>query len=224
MREGLIMPKAKYGWIQFLRIFFPAEKAGNMPEIAVVADFVRTFSLYFVVFFHLKTLITIPTIKQGSFLSIKLIFVAGTFLKLPEQPIFVGKWYFLNFFLELYFIFFDEMFHTDTKWQCLNCKRAQFSKNIFFRPKMPENLLFLAFSWDFIISFFWFFTQRCILGMLNTWLAEFDIRDKFFSGRIYRKLPFLQIFIGLFPFILLFNHTKTLSITMSTSSMVQLSI
>ena len=28
---------------------FPAENAGNMPEIAVFADFVRTFSLYFVI-------------------------------------------------------------------------------------------------------------------------------------------------------------------------------
>ena len=132
-----------------------------MPEIAVVADFVRTFSLYFVVFFHLKTLITIPTIKQGSFLSIKLIFVAGTFLKLPEQPIFVGKWYFLNFFLELYFIFFHEIRHTDAKCQCLKCDRARFSKNVFFRPKMPEiceeNRLLGIFSrFHHFISFFSF--------------------------------------------------------------------
>ena len=46
-----------------------------------------------------------------------------------------------------------------------------FSKNVFFRPKMPE---------------------------------------------ICRKSPFLQIFIGLFPYILLFFHTKTLFITMPT--------
>ena len=35
----------------FEKNFFPAENAGNMPEIAVFADFVRTFPLYFVVFF-----------------------------------------------------------------------------------------------------------------------------------------------------------------------------
>ena len=29
---------------------FPTENARNMPEIVVFADFVRTFSLYFVVF------------------------------------------------------------------------------------------------------------------------------------------------------------------------------
>ena len=30
--------------------FFPAENGGNMPEIAIFADFVRTFPLFFVVF------------------------------------------------------------------------------------------------------------------------------------------------------------------------------
>ena len=34
----------------FDKKFFPAENTGNMPEIAVFADFVRTFPLYFVVF------------------------------------------------------------------------------------------------------------------------------------------------------------------------------
>ena len=41
----------------FEKIFFPAENAGNMPEIAVSADFHWTFSLYFVVFFHTNTLL-----------------------------------------------------------------------------------------------------------------------------------------------------------------------
>jgi len=36
----------------FEKNFFPAENAGNMPEIAVFEDFHRTFSLYFVVFSH----------------------------------------------------------------------------------------------------------------------------------------------------------------------------
>ena len=34
----------------FEKKIFPAENAGNMPEIAIFASFVRTFSLYFVVF------------------------------------------------------------------------------------------------------------------------------------------------------------------------------
>ena len=51
----------------FEKNFFPAENTGNMPEIAVFADFVWTFSLYFVVFSLKKTLlITMPTIKHGS--------------------------------------------------------------------------------------------------------------------------------------------------------------
>ena len=32
------------------KYFFPAENSGNMPEITVFANFVRTFSLHFVVF------------------------------------------------------------------------------------------------------------------------------------------------------------------------------
>jgi small-conductance mechanosensitive channel len=35
---------------------FSAENAGNMLEIAVPADFLWTFSTYFVVFFHTKAL------------------------------------------------------------------------------------------------------------------------------------------------------------------------
>ena len=36
---------------------FPAENAGNMLEIAVPADFLLTFSTYFVVLFYTKTLV-----------------------------------------------------------------------------------------------------------------------------------------------------------------------
>ena len=36
--------------------FFPAENTGNMLEIAVSADFLWTFSTYFVVLFHTKVL------------------------------------------------------------------------------------------------------------------------------------------------------------------------
>ena len=69
---------------------------------------------------------------------------------------------FLEFF-EPYSIFFHEIWHTDAKWQCLKCDRARFSKNIFFRPKMPEicrKNRFCAFSRDFIISFLFFCTNR----------------------------------------------------------------
>ena len=45
------MPKT---WLSlfFCEFFFPAENAENIPEIAVFADFHRTFSLYFAVFSH----------------------------------------------------------------------------------------------------------------------------------------------------------------------------
>ena len=38
----------------FQENFFPIEHAGNMPEIAVFADFDQTFSLYFADFFPQK--------------------------------------------------------------------------------------------------------------------------------------------------------------------------
>ena len=41
-------------WLRpiYKKIVFPTENAGNMPKIAVFADFRWTFSLYFVVFSH----------------------------------------------------------------------------------------------------------------------------------------------------------------------------
>ena len=47
-------------------------------------------------------------------------------------------------------------------------------------------------------------------------MAESDFWEKFFSGRKCRKSPFLQILFGLFPYISLFFHLKTLLITMPT--------
>ena len=39
-------------------------------------------------------------------------------------------------------------------------------------------------------------------------MVESDFSEKSFSGQKYRKSPFLQIFIGLFPYILLFFHSN----------------
>ena len=47
-------------------------------------------------------------------------------------------------------------------------------------------------------------------------MAEPDFWERIFSGQKCRKSPFLQIFIGLFPYISLFFHTETLLITMPT--------
>ena len=75
--------------------------------------------------------------------------------------------------------------------------------------KISQKNCFLTFSQDSIIGFFWFFAQRCVLAMSNSW-------EKLFSSWKCRKSPILQIFIKLFPYIPLFFHTKTLLITMPT--------
>ena len=77
---------------------------------------------------------------------------------------------------------------------------------------------FLAFSQNFIISFFWFFAQRCALTMLKTWQSPIFEND-FFRPKmpeICRKSPFLQILFGVFLHISLFFHTKTLLIAIPT--------
>ena len=87
-----------------------------------------------------------PTIKHGSIVN-KTFFEPGTFQKSPEQPIFAGKTVFLEF-LELYFIFFHEILHTDAKWQCLKCEGARFSKTFFPAENagnMPEKPVFWHF-------------------------------------------------------------------------------
>ena len=70
--------------------FFPAENAGNMPEIAVFADFHRTFYLISL-FFHTKTLlITMSTIKHGSIVN-KTDFCSWNFLKIAGTADFRRK-------------------------------------------------------------------------------------------------------------------------------------
>ena len=112
----------------------------KIPEICRNSPFLQIFIglfSYMSLFFHSKILlITMHTIKHGSIV-IKTFFEPGTFQKSPEQPIFAGKTIFLEF-LELYFILFHEILHTDAKWQCLKCDGVRFCKNFFFWPKMPE--------------------------------------------------------------------------------------
>ena len=78
-------------------------------------------------------------------LSSKLIFEART-------ADFRRKTVFLEF-LDLYFIIFHEILHIDAKWQYIKCDGARFLKNNFFRPKMPEKPVFLAFPLDLVIFF-----------------------------------------------------------------------
>ena len=74
----------------FKENFFPAENAGNMPEIAVFADFHRTFSLYFVVFSHKTLLMIMPTINHGLIVN-KTDFCSRNFLKVAGTADFRRK-------------------------------------------------------------------------------------------------------------------------------------
>ena len=61
---------------------------------------------------------------------------------------------------------------------------------------MPEICLknrFLAFSRDFIVSFFWFFAQRCVLTMLKTWLSPI-FEKKFFPAENVGNMPEIAVF------------------------------
>ena len=69
----------------FEKNFFPAENTGNMPEIAVFADFHQTFSLNFVVFSH-KNIID----NNGSIV-IKTDFWSWNFLKIAGTANFRQK-------------------------------------------------------------------------------------------------------------------------------------
>ena len=82
-------------------------------------------------------------------LSIKLIFVAGTFLKSPEQPIFAGKTVFLEF-LELYFIFFHEILHTDENGNVQNVTEPDFRKTYFSGRKCRKYAGKTGFFWHFL--------------------------------------------------------------------------
>ena len=93
-----------------------------------------------------------------------------------------------------------------------------FQKKKFSSRKYAGKTSFLAFSRDFIISFFRFFAQRCVLAMPKIWLNWIFEKNFFWPKmpEIYRISPFLLIFIWLFPYISLFFHTKTLFITTPT--------
>ena len=95
----------------FEKNFFPAENAGNMPEIAVFADFPQTFSLYFVVFSH-KNIINNNTHHQAFFNCQKNWFLKPELSKnrrnsqfLPEKRYFLNisscTWYFFMKFCTL---------------------------------------------------------------------------------------------------------------------------
>ena len=131
-------------------------------------------------------------------------------------------------FLEIGSLVFSDFWHKDAKWQCPKCDGAWFSEKKFFRPKIPEicrkNRFFGIFSrfhhWFYLI----FCTKMRISNAHNIGQVRF-LRKNFFRPKmpeICRKLPFLQILFGLFPYISLFFQLKTLLITMPTINHVSI--
>ena len=91
----------------------------KMPEICRISPFLQIFTglfPYISLFFRTKTLlISMPTIlKHISFVN-KTDFCSWNFLKVAGTADFRRKTLFLEF-LELNFIFFHEIWHTDAKW------------------------------------------------------------------------------------------------------------
>ena len=77
----------------FEKNFFPVENTGNIPEIAVFADFHRTFFSYFVVFSHKHYLQPMCTTKHGWIVNITDFCCRNflNFLKIPGTANFCRK-------------------------------------------------------------------------------------------------------------------------------------
>ena len=133
------------------------------------------------------------------------------FLKIPGTADFRRKMTFLEF-LELYFIFFHEIWHTLEKWQYLKCDGARFSKNIFFRPKMPEiyrKNRFLGIFSRFYHQFFLIFCSKMHIRIAQN-MAQSDFSEKFFSGQKSRKYTgnrrFCRFSSDFFLYFVVFSH------------------
>ena len=114
----------------FWENFFSAENAGNMPKIAVFADFVRVFSSYFVTFSH-RNIIISNTHHQACFNCQKTDFWSRNCLKIAGKTVFLE-------YLELYLIFFSWNLAQRCKMAMPKMWRSPIFKKNFFRPKMPE--------------------------------------------------------------------------------------
>ena len=176
----------------------------KIPEICRKSPFLQIlFGLfpYISLFFHLKTsLITMPTIKHGSFVNLT-DFCSRNFLKIAGTADLRRK-NGISWISRAILYIFHEILHTVAKWQCLECDGAWFSKNIFFRPKMPEIYAgktgFLAFSRDFIISF-----QKCIIAIVKIWPSPI-FKKNFFPAENTGNMPKIAVFVD-------FHRTFSLS-------------
>ena len=76
---------------------------------------------------------------------------------------------------------------------------------------------FWNFLENFIISFFWIFAQRWVLGMLNTWSSPI-FEKSFFTAENAGNMPEMTVFADFhWTFGLHFFHTKTLMIPLFRS-------
>ena len=120
----------------FEKILFRPE----MPEICLKSPFLQIFIGLFPnisLFFHRKTLLTtIPTIKHGSTVN-KTDFWSRNCLKIAGTADFRRKNGISWISRAVLYIFSWNLAHR-CKLAMSKMWRARFSKNIFFRPKMPE--------------------------------------------------------------------------------------
>ena len=140
----------------FEKNFFPAENAGNMPEIAVCADFHRAFSLQFVVFSH-KNIINNNAHHKAWFIFQKTYFPAENAGNMPEKPVF---WHFLEISPLVFFYFFAQ---TGILGMLNTWPSPIFEKNFFPAENTGNNAgnrRFSRLSFDFFLIFRCFFTQK----------------------------------------------------------------
>ena len=101
-------------------------------------------------------------------------------------------------------------------WQSPDFQKTFFSSRKC--RKYAGKTSFLAFSRDFIISFYWFFAQRCILIMPIIWPSP--IFEKiFFPAENTNNMPEIAVFADIhwtFSLYFVVFHTKTLLITIPT--------
>ena len=128
---------------------------------------------------------------------IKLIFVAETYSKSPEQPVSAGKTAFLES-PELLFRSFDEIFHTVSKWKFLKVMEPDFRRSCFTGSKFRKNIGKAVFHFLRISSIL--FSDFCtkmydVDNIQNVTRPKFG--EKIFSSR--------NLFL-LFFFIFYLNH------------------
>ena len=95
-------------------------------------------------------------------------------------------------FLEIGSLVFSDFWHKDAKWQCPKCDGAQFFSGRKCR-KYAGKTGFLTLSRDFIIIFFQFFAERCVLAMLITWPSPI-LEKNFFPAENPGNMPEIAVF------------------------------